>query len=596
MLNNVGSIREPLLKSRLFRGSLNLIAPSDCSYWVAGYDVGGSIASELSAKLVDTGKVVYCYTFGAFNTRESLDTKNEIKNLRNEDDFMIKYIKGTKSGQNYGASIFENLMFEYRDLTGSSNYEGSYIFTNFLLKVYDETKFLQVNNVSDADRIITDYFRTFNKITNQNDIENYADLTMLLNKWKQGNEQAHSIKSYYVLAKSLNGFDILDWEKQEHYTRVVMLEAPPSDNIVTGFTNSESLLLEVIENVGVWYINHVSTHDKLASTNASDVATTYFTKKEHIPVDDTGTSLTEIDGEKTILTNRGGESSGKYYYFYPPFKDYETSSSMEYISNGTNRNYLKHYLGDDCSGFVQGIIYTLSDGDRGQSGNNPNVMSDTTGLWNHNVSANNLVTGEYDTDNAMLKLGWEKYYLDGNTWKQKRLFNNEVQVRTLQNVMGNTDYEMSVDFLEHGDILVTKGEIFSSDEDYDNENQHLKNKGHAEVYIGYDYKNKKFYREPLKRSILKNLFFENATNLGVPAGTITRKSQNIDFFEVPYNKYDNDGNIIQQSNSEKEKNGIEILGAKVNVGNGRRTFGWGQVKYRFPQIIHFKGTSKKEHF
>ena len=43
----------------------------------------------------------------------------------------------------------------------------------------------------------------------------------------------------------------------------------------------------------------------------------------------------------------------------------------------------------------------------------------------------------------------------------------------------------------------------------------------------------KILREPLKRSILKNLFFENATNLGVPAGTITRKSQNTDFFEVP---------------------------------------------------------------
>ena len=36
---------------------------------------------------------------------------------------------------------------------------------------------------------------------------------------------------------------------------------------------------------------------------------------------------------------------------------------------------------------------------------------------------------------------------------------------------------------------------------------------------------------------MKNLFFENATNLGVPAGTITRKSQNTDFFEVPLRKY-----------------------------------------------------------
>ena len=36
-------------------------------------------------------------------------------------------------------------------------------------------------------------------------------------------------------------------------------------------------------------------------------------------------------------------------------------------------------------------------------------------------------------------------------------------------------------FLEPGDILVTKGDIFSSDENYDNVNQHLKGKGHAEV-------------------------------------------------------------------------------------------------------------------
>ena len=113
-------------------------------------------------------------------------------------------------------------MFEYRDLTNSSDYDGNYVFTNYLLYVYDETKFLNVTDESDAKRILTDYFRTFNKITNQNDIENYADLTILLNKWADGNKQAHSIKSYYVLAKSLNGFDILDWdgEKQNHYKKI----------------------------------------------------------------------------------------------------------------------------------------------------------------------------------------------------------------------------------------------------------------------------------------------------------------------------------------------------------------------------------------
>ncbi len=92
-----------------------------------------------------------------------------------------------------------------------------------------------------------------------------------------------------------------------------------------------------------------------------------------------------------------------------------------------------------------------------------------------------------------------------------------------------------ISFLEPGDIFVTKGDIFSSDENYDNVNQHIKGKGHAEVYIGYDYKNKTY----------KNV------NIG-------------------------------------EKSGIQNLGLGTKIGNGKRTFGWGQVKYRFPQIIHFK--------
>ena len=218
---------------------VNLIATSDCSYWVAGYDVGRSIASEISAKLVDTGKEVYAYTFGAFNTRDSLDTKNEIKNLRNEDDFAVKFITGTKPGQNYGASIFENLMFEYRDLTGSSDYNGNYIFTNYLLYVYDKTEFAGTESEETMLSAFDDYMINFNRITNQDVINDFADLCMLMDKWADGNRQAHSIKSYYVLAKSLNGFDLLDGERQEHYDKIdKTLSAPSSDSMVLGFSNT----------------------------------------------------------------------------------------------------------------------------------------------------------------------------------------------------------------------------------------------------------------------------------------------------------------------------------------------------------------------
>ena len=164
----------------------------------------------------------------------------QIKNIRNEDDFFIKYIKGNKPGQNYGASIFEDLMYEYRDLIGNTDYKGNYIFTNYLLYVYNETEFLNVNNESDATRIITNYFMTFNKITNQNDIKNYADLTILLDEWAEGNRQAHSIKSYYVLAKSLTGFDLLDGdgERQEHYNKTI--KQPIFENIITRYINRDN--------------------------------------------------------------------------------------------------------------------------------------------------------------------------------------------------------------------------------------------------------------------------------------------------------------------------------------------------------------------
>ena len=203
---------------------INLINnSSEVCYWITGYDVGGSIATEISNMLIEEKKKkVYCYTFGAFNTREIGTTHKEIKNIQNEDDFIIKYIKGTKSGENYSKSIYEDLKFEYRDITNKSKYEGNFQFTNYLLKVYNETKFLQIDNKSDANRIVGNYLKTFNQITNQNDINNYADLIILLNKWRKGNEEAHSIKSYYVLAKEVNGFDLIDGngEKQEKYKTI----------------------------------------------------------------------------------------------------------------------------------------------------------------------------------------------------------------------------------------------------------------------------------------------------------------------------------------------------------------------------------------
>ena len=49
-------------------------------YWITGYDVGDSIATEISNMLIEEKKKkVYCYTFGSFNTKsKTLDCFLEI--------------------------------------------------------------------------------------------------------------------------------------------------------------------------------------------------------------------------------------------------------------------------------------------------------------------------------------------------------------------------------------------------------------------------------------------------------------------------------------------------------------------------------------
>ena len=111
------------------------------------------------------------------------------------------------------------------------------------------------------------------------------------------------------------------------------------------------------------------------------------------------------------------------------------------------------------------MIYTLSNGDRGQTGN-INTASD--GLFNHNVNGWKLLDGSDHTDEAMLKLGWEKYYLHtDNKWYRKRKYGGQTEIKKLVDITGYEMSEMGVEFLRPGDLLCYGK--------------------HAEFYIGYNY-------------------------------------------------------------------------------------------------------------
>ena len=428
---------------------INLLETSDCSYWVAGYDVGGSIASEVASELVEEGKTVYAYTFGAFNTRDKLDAKNEIKNIRNEDDFIIKYIKGTKPGQSYGASIFENLMFEYRDLTESWDYESKYEFSNFLLKIYDETKFSVLKNgdnninISRTYSILGDHLQSFNEITDKEFIENYADIMILLNKYRKSNKQAHSIKSYYVLAKCLNGFDILDGngEKQEHY-RTIPETMVFAFNITETITRDVRTVKEALKIMSEWYLNNVATYKRSLQTmplyeyrngfnymskysflNADEASADYYVMttlqqedaKETIDltlpeVNTYLTKVNEMHRNKQLKTEeqlkqylndfarqdilRANEKQAKSYRANYNFIN---KAMSEYIYYYMNCEYLSSFnfngVGDDCTRFAFAVLQlgtgenaqTLGDLNReaNQFIFNSNINELSEGLRNH---------------------------------------------------------------------------------------------------------------------------------------------------------------------------------------------------------------------
>lgn len=229
--------------------------------------------------------------------------------------------------------------------------------------------------------------------------------------------------------------------------------------------------------------------------------------------------MSDKDTETTIKKI----SSNKLGYFYEPFAEFETSNNETYDEGGTNRNYLKRYLGDDCSGFTQGVIYTLSEGNRGQEGNNPNIETDTTGLWNHNVNAGKLIDGGYDTDNAMLRLGYEKYYVENNEWQRKRRKDDgTIEIDTLKEIHDNPNFTMSVNFLEPGDILCAGG-----------------TNGHVEFYIGYNY-------------------------------------------DVTYN-----GKLIGGRLVRDKRYGIETISLQGKATQGHSTFGWGNVQNEFPKQKYY---------
>ena len=203
----------------------------DNTFWVTGYGVAGSLASEVAAKLTDKGGEVFCYTFGATNTGVGVKgSYPNIKNVINEDDYVPKIVNPDvyqRPGQTYSSSIKEDLMREYRDIVGDTNYKGDFYLSNYLGKVFKES--LTGMSLERLNQLLyewsrhLEYYGAIPKDLQEN--AETGDVAIAIDAMKEANKDARSIKAYYVLAKSLNGFDLTDGNgaKIEKYKQVRLL-------------------------------------------------------------------------------------------------------------------------------------------------------------------------------------------------------------------------------------------------------------------------------------------------------------------------------------------------------------------------------------
>ncbi|MDO5564594.1 MAG: hypothetical protein Q4F88_05135 [Eubacteriales bacterium] len=538
------------------------VTVNDYCYWVCGYSVAGGIAAEVAAKLKDDGEV-YAYTFGATNCNSSgTGAYAEIKNVINEDDLYPKiYNKDdgfSRSGALYNDSIFDNLQYDYKKYIGSNyvdrikkiDYSGKIKYevigmsakkSNTIKKCIDDVR----NTVSKDEWVsvwesvlpkylfnFTKVIDTFNSILNPIQSYNSVALKRLLNYDYNinGLKEAHSIKSYYVLSKSLNGFDLNNEEDGWSETEDIIEYEEETNDL-----DYDEKLMSGIMTLAKWYINHIPTYQNSLNSSrhcyyydSNDLARDYF--DNYAEAKDSNGDLLKNPTLRTPdeQKQQNGTAYEEIHLISENRLAYRVPLLEEYANNKeTNEKYVygnnifSGYTGDDCNAFVMGVIRLVSEGDRGEKGDDKNRL-DSTGMQLQNTSAEKMGIDD-NFEKAMLNLGYEKYALRGNQWYKFEMVNVGDEVREEREPLS---IAMSVNFLQPGDILITDGT-------YPNGS---KGSGHVEFYLGLD-------------------------------------------FDVTYNaKTDSEGELFIEKN-----NGIESITIKGTTTQGHNTFGWGRVFNTFPR-------------
>lgn len=460
-----------------FISSYIMMYPSsnDSCFWICGYSIAGGIASHVSPYLIGK-KDTFAYTFGAPNTTRGGNTANtNVKNVINEDDLVPKVINNkdgySRVGTTYNDSIFDNLKSEYRKLIGNNvDYKANPRIMNTIgekirsIKNKDTTETLKER----ASNLLAKFLSKYEYLHDEVTMGAYPEMPLYLNTNVQKVKSGHSIKSYYVLSKSLNGFD-LNNEDERWAEKEEEVDSEHMDN------NEESskYVVEAIKLFGEWYIKHVATYQKEPGDENHQPtieAENYWNRYK----DDNSRIMTSRFGDNAVykyLSDDDDLESGlgydeTPYYTRDPHVTGEFTNLDEKGRNKEQFNLNKgpNYLGDYCAEFAIAVIQYVSNGKRG------NVAIDATKAKRHEYGIN-----IHNTYAKTMYGALEKAKSDGSVELVDRP--GIVGGLNFYNAMYNLGFkryfakDMTVDDLQPGDLLVSDDHVeFYLGEDYQIDN------------------------------------------------------------------------------------------------------------------------------
>ena len=247
-----------------------------------------------------------------------------------------------------------------------------------------------------------------------------------------------------ITAKNINNKykNAIDSSKDAKYQKKVVEDndnIKPKLEISKKLDNSnENPILSHIMKMAQYYINNIPTHDNaiesLSATTKALLYHQYINNVENHPFDiyeyPEARNITEITNPSFYSTTENAiiQLSGKFIYYYDGFRDLITEEQKGIYNNWSDGvktedekdfNYYSHYIGNDCTGFSQAIIYDMemdkgSNNPRGQNG----IMGACYGLYNHNDYAGLYANRSKTTDVkdrfrnlevALMNLGYERH-------------------------------------------------------------------------------------------------------------------------------------------------------------------------------------------